>query len=216
MRSKAKKLAITCALLTSGIVTNAHAQMYFGGNIGLAMLTKSEVTDTQDPDTAEIGFKDDVTVAGLAGYTFNDNFRIEGEVAYQENNVKSFGMGGVEVDASMVNEFRGEATNLTWLLNGYYDFLPNGNFKPYLTAGIGRSKVNIEFRLEDPSFGVIAAADNDSSMTYHVGIGMGYILTENITLDLRYRYLVADDLEFDTSSMDYASHNITGGIRVSF
>lgn len=212
--NKTQKFLLASVLLFSGFISSAHAQFYVGGNIGLAMLSKADITE--DPDTFEIGFKDDMTLAGLVGYGLNDNFRVEGEVAYQENDLKSFGMGGVEINADMIGDFRGEVTNLSWLLNGYYDFTANGNFKPYLTAGIGRSKVNIEFRLQDPSFGVIGAADHDSTMTYHVGAGMGYMITDNITLDLRYRYLMLDDPTFDDASMDYASHNITGGIRISF
>ena len=212
--NKIQNILLASVLLFSGLISNANAQLYFGGNIGLAMLKKADITEGSE--TFEIGFKDDLVLAGLVGYSLNDNFRVEGEVAYQENDLKSLGMGGIEINADMIGDFRGETTNLSWLLNGYYDFTPNGNFRPYLTAGIGMSKVNIEFRLEDPSFGVIGAADNDSTMTYHLGAGMGYMITDNITLDLRYRYLMLDDPTFDNASMDYASHNITGGIRISF
>lgn len=51
---------------------------------------------------------------------------------------------------------------------------------------------------------------------YQVGAGVGYALTPQVTLDVKYRYFATADPDFDGTDMEYASHNIYAGIRLDF
>jgi opacity protein-like surface antigen len=147
-----------------------------------------------------------------------NSFRAELEIAYQKNDMDTFGVDGLEVDASVIDEFDGNFSSFTGLVNGYYDFDTGTDFMPYLTAGIGLSTVDIEISLDDDELfdEPINESDDDSVIAYHLGAGIGYLISENIIIDLRYRYFMTSDPKFDTVSAEYGSHNITGGIRINF
>jgi opacity protein-like surface antigen len=145
------------------------------------------------------------TVGGAVGYMM-EKFRFEGELSYQTNDMDSLpGPGGslsLNCDVSV----------LTLLTNGYFDFSTGGPLTPYITVGLGYS--NVEIVIEGESY-------DDNLFTYQLGIGVGYAMTEQITLDLRYRYLGFEDYEYSESgvgslSAEVSSHNITAGLRFAF
>ena len=105
---------------------------------------------------------------------------------------------------------------LTLLFNGYYDFHTGGSWNPYLTAGLGYSKVDADIE---------GLTEDDNVFTYQIGAGIGYAMSETATLDFRYRYLGASDFEYGeiqpglgSASIEaaIASHNLTIGLRFAF
>ncbi|MCK5914320.1 MAG: hypothetical protein KAG12_10595 [Desulfuromusa sp.] len=51
---------------------------------------------------------------------------------------------------------------------------------------------------------------------YQLSAGVGYEITERITLDLKYRYFATEDLGDSDGSFEYSSNNLYSGIRFSF
>ena len=49
-----------------------------------------------------------------------------------------------------------------------------------------------------------------------MGAGVDYAVNEKITIDFKYRYLGTSDPEFDTTTVEYSSHNFYAGIRAAF
>jgi len=135
-----------------------------------------------------------------------EKFRFEGEVSYQKNDMdKISGPGG----SLSVN---GDVSALTFLVNGYIDFTNDTPWSSYITAGIGYSKVEADIEGE---------SDDDNLFTYQLGIGIGYAISEKMTIDLRYRYLGFEDYEYSevgvgSLSAEISSHNITAGLRFAF
>ena len=189
---------------------NLKTGLYISADIGAALLNDSEWTDSTVP-----GFRIDIdNAAGIGfgvavGYAFNKNFRLEGELAYQQNDIDHVSALGVSLDA------KGDSTSLAFLVNGYVDFYNNSPFSSYIGAGIGYARVDInDFNLV--GLGLPNYNDKDTVFAYQLCLGIGYAISEKVTFDIKYRFFQTENLEFDTSEIEYSSHNIYAGIRYSF
>lgn len=205
MKKSIKSILIisVCAVLLAFSPSAYSAEgLYVSGNIGLAMPTDSDVTDSTEPGVTMDVESDDGLALGVAvGYGFG-NIRAEGEIAYQKNDLDKVSVGGESFDLS------GDTSSLAFLLNGYYDFKNKSAFTPFISAGLGLAKVEIS---DDEGLD-----EDDTVFAYQVGAGVGYAINEKVTLDLKYRYFATSDPEFDTTEMEYSSHNFYAGIRVAF
>ena len=110
----------------------------------------------------------------------------------------------------------GDTTSLSVLVNGYYDFDTGGPYKPFVSAGLGYAK----FDINDFNFvgsGLPSVNDDDTVFAYQLGGGVGYALNERVSIDIKYRYFGTTDPEFDTTTTtEYSSHNFLAGVRSSF
>ena len=183
--------------------------LYASGNIGFAMASDSDLTDSTVPGiTINTEFDTGVALGAALGYDFS-RFRVEGEISYQKNNVSKIGAQGASFDAT------GDSVALSFLINGYYDFINSSAFTPYISAGLGFAQV--EFNdLDISSSGFSGSSDEDTVLAYQVGIGVGYAVTEKVTIDLKYRYFGAEDSEYGTTTAEFASNNFLFGVRVNF
>lgn len=201
-----------CAMLLS-IASIAHSAEgpYVSGSVGAAIPVDSDVTDSTLPGLA-LTFESDVGIAaGVAlGYDFGNNFRAEIEYAYQKNDLDTATLAGVAVIAVV-----GDTTSHAGLLNGYYDFTNTTVFTPFISAGVGFARVEInEFNI--PGSGLPNANADDTVFAYQVGAGVGYAVNPTLTIDVKYRYFGTADPEFTTTTIEYSSHNVYAGIRVAF
>lgn len=73
----------------------------------------------------------------------------------------------------------------TFFLNGYYDFMSNEAFSPYLGAGLGYAKAKVRYEPSD----VQIIDDSDSTFSYQLMLGASYAFNDNFELygDVRYR-----------------------------
>lgn len=183
--------------------------LYVSGNIGFAMASDSDLTDSTVPGvTVNTEFNTGLAFGAALGYDFN-RFRVEGEISYQTNDVDKIGALGVFFDAT------GDATALSFLINGYFDFVNSSAFTPYISAGLGYAQV--EFNdLNISGAGFPGTSDDDTVFAYQIGIGVGYAVTEKVTIDVKYRYFGTEDSEYDTTEAEFASNNFLFGLRVNF
>lgn len=194
----------TILLVISPIAYSGEGGLYGSGTLGLAMLRDSELTLSDG--TANIESDSGLALAGAIGYYFGNNLRMEGEIAYQGNdfdNVAGFDLSG-------------DTSSLAFLLNGYYDFTNWTNFSTYISIGIGAMKVEVNdlsivgLDLDSPFSG------DDTVLAYQISYGVGYAISENLILDLKYRYLGASDPKFETFAAEFSSSNLSIGMRFSF
>ncbi len=183
--------------------------LYVSGNIGFAVASDSDLTDSTVPGiTVNIEFDTGLPFGAALGYDFN-RFRVEGEISYQKNDIDKIGALGVFFEAT------GDATALSFLINGYYDFVNSSAFTPYISAGLGYAQIKFN-NLNISGSGFPDSSDDDSVLAYQIGVGVGYAVTEKVTIDVKYRYFGTEDSEYDTTEAEFASNNFLFGVRVYF
>jgi len=171
-------IAVCCTILFSiSTVAYSIAGPYVSGNLGLAMLRDSDLVDSEVPPEININVKSETGLAlGIAaGYGFTKNFRLEGEIAYQKNDLDkaSLNIFNLGVDVNLT----GDTESLALLLNGYFDFANKSHFTPFLSAGLGIANVEINnFNVQGS--GVPSDNDDDTVFAYQVSTGLGYAINE--------------------------------------
>lgn len=155
-----------------------------------------------------------VTETGQYSYYY----AVEGSTTYTGNNTWS-DTYSVDEPGFITNELRSHQL----MLNGYYDFKNTSKFTPYLSAGVGVTHLKNKVSFDD-----VSETKSDDNFTWSVGAGVAYKVTPNVSLDLGYRYVDADEFEFSKtmtdewgtqtfkSTADLSSHDYTVGIRYNF
>ena len=201
---------LSLALLPA--VSNANEPFmgpYFSFNGGMALAEDSDSTEPGLPGTLTL--ESDAGFAGTVamGFRFNPNIRFEAEFGYQQNDLDRMKYGWESVT------LEGETWSNSLLVNGYIDFFNNSPITPFVTAGVGGAYVEVN-DLKFPGEWGPGYDGDDTVFAWQVGAGIGYALTPQLTLDIKYRYFATADPEFDGTEVEYASHNIYAGIRLNF
>ena len=155
------------------------------------------------------------------------DIRTELEFAYnmnaknKGNSVFNWYPGGTDHDITFKNTLRTNAV----FLNVYYDIETCTDFIPYIGGGLGYARLRNSAYLVDDNQG---GTDKEENLAWNVGLGLGYSVTENITLDLGYRYTdygrIKNNVAQETSGVsvssrakyDITSHEVSLGLRYNF
>lgn len=134
----------------------------------------------------------------------------------------------------------------TLLLNAYWDFHNSTDFTPYIGAGLGLAFIQVKgssmsflsaedgsdhSALYDKDFGI----RNNTNFAWQVGAGCSYALTDDIALDLGYRFMSLGNVRSNsvairdehytncdmfmngkTEAKNIYMHQIALGLRISF
>ena len=205
--------AIVCLfmlLMFPGVSLSAAPGPYISGQLGMAYLTDSQFSDASAGEGTvkfDLGFA--VGVAG--GYNFGW-FREEGEIGYQINYIDSFNACSGGTCVSGVSS-SGERTALSFMANSYVDFYNDSKFSFYITAGVGVANVVFDHYADS---GLKIGNSDSTDFAYQAGIGIGYAINKNITIDLKYRYFATLDSDFEGTEVEFKSHNVYLGLRYNF
>lgn len=208
-----KNLLLTVSTLALGVcfVSEAMADCngpYIGFRGGA---TKHKYDDKYDDFDYVNKWK--TMLSAALGYRY-DYFRIEGEYIWRDKSEKK------ETTVSNANEYSSKDTFKSYSLmaNLYFDFLPYRAFSPYVSAGIGMTKLKYADKYTDPD-GTSSSYTSDSdrnykpnNFTWSVGAGATLKVTSRFNIDAGYRY-------YDMGSIgesDITAHEIYGGIRYVF
>ena len=191
-----KKVQLIGVVLFGLIISSFAGSMYVGVNGGVSILNDSDIS----VDTKDLSYDTGYNIEGVFGYTFNA-WRAELALNWQKNDLDKLGSYPIT----------GDLTVFGGMLNGYYDFKAGAGFTPYLLAGLGVLNVNFEFNEE-------GVDDHDTVFAGQLGVGVGYAVTENIILDLKYKYLMSQDFEIVYGDIDVSlsGHQIQFGVRYQF
>lgn len=176
-------------------------------------------------------------ISAAIGFDFSKvskvNARAELEYTYKDKatfapNISSAILNGVEVQgfegfpSILVNELRTQSL----MLNGYYDFKNKSKFTPYLSAGVGVSRIENKVSINPEALGTSEniTTDTNNNFTWTAGAGIAYKVTENVALDLAYRYVDAGETDVSQSfggtklknTADLVSHDYSLGVRYNF
>ncbi len=206
--------AVICFFLVLPTISFGASDMYGSFNAGLAKSADGNMT-ISGVGSAELEYDTSFTVGGAIGYRLGESgdYRVEGEVAYQNNEVDRIDNNSLPVPIGVGTLSSMEASMLTFLLNGYIDFNYGSAFSWFFTGGFGFARIDGEMTLDG-----VTDDEDDTVFAYQLGVGTGYAVTETVTLDCKYRYLRTEDFNIEGGHVEVASpsHSITVGIRVAF
>ena len=138
------------------------------------------------------------TIDAGVGKSFGNGWRAEGQILYLDNSGKS-GAGDTKV-------FGGFA-------NGYYDFMPDSQWRPFLGAGIGVAQV------KEDGDGLSPHGDK-TVFAYQIHAGISHPFTDQLTGELAYHYLGAPSVRFGSGTTrvdgDFGASLVTVGLRYRF
>ncbi len=203
-----KILVTTAALAILSVPMSALAadnSVYIGANIGLGMAMDSDIDNMPDnAGTAKMTLDSGFVGTAALGYDFAGPFRAEAEYLWQKNDldtlsysnrIGNFGQGDLKTQAVMVN--------------GYYNVDTGSPWSPFVGAGIGWAKVD----LNTPA---LPFGDNDDVFAYQLMAGVAYNVSDQLAIDAQYRFFDTQDATIQGADFSTTSNNLMLGIRYSF
>ena len=186
-------------------------------------------------------FEEGYAISGQFGHAFDNGFRAELELNYSEYDVQTHSgltVGGTNIDAldvavltrgapdaanptvgEVIADGQGSVSNWGIFANGFYDFNPQGTFKPYIGAGLGYVNTDVKF---SPS-GVDVADENDDGFAWQGIIGASFAVSENVDIfaqgAYRERFEDADiplNLLPATLGVETGQTTVSAGVRFRF
>lgn len=159
----------------------------------------------------EIGFGTGYIIGGAIGTELAP--RLRGEVEFSVINSTPDHYFDIPVDTGLTS------TGYNLLGNLWYDFNTGSSFTPYIGGGIGYGYDVITSEFSDDDL-------NTSGWLYQLGAGVRFAATDNIALDLGYRYRVQPEATFsgdgfvmdpdDEVTSSATNHIVTAGVSVGF
>ncbi|MFN0264604.1 outer membrane protein [Tepidamorphus sp. 3E244] len=216
--------------------------LYLRGYIGMtnqsvdslenAQFATAEVTWLNEP-----GFDSSPLFGGGIGWVVNDWFRVDGTAEFRGratfHGLDSYDTLPADGTPDGSNNYDGAKSEWLLLANAYFDLGTWHGITPYVGAGIGASRNTIHnFTDTNAPVGgeAYGATKSKWDLAWALHAGMGYQVTDRLTLDLAYRYVdmgdgvTGDLVAFDgTNAVDnpmhfksLTSHDVMLGIRWNF
>jgi opacity protein-like surface antigen len=204
-----KKTLVTVATLTvlaAPMSSMAAADsFYIKGNIGIGMAMDTDIDNLPNAaGTAEMTYDNGFIGSLAVGYDFANPMRMEIELIKQKN----------DIDITSYDNFygtfnEGDLKTHSFMLNGYYDVDTGSPWKPFVGAGMGWSKLDIN----DPGF---STSDSDDVFTYQLIGGVAYTFNDRWSVDVQYRFMGTSEATIDGADFNYNSNDLMLGLRYSF
>ncbi len=192
---------------------------YVGVRGGFGMLDDTSFV-IGGPATVDNSYDDwSLTGSAFAGYEteFFPGFggRLEAEIGYSSFEVDGHSIGGVAQPAPT-----GDTTAFTGMVNAYVD-ANLGGFRPFAGVGLGLASVDFDGH---GAGGNVLMDDDNTAFTWQLAGGVGYDLTDRLTLEGMVRYQSIMDVDLTStvaggsvaSSTDLNSTSGLVGLRYRF
>ena len=211
MKSRITKTVALAALMAGASgVANATEGWYGRADVGYSAdgtLDLEPAFAGQDSFDLDNGFSEHLGI----GYAMMNGFRLEGEIGHRFNDLRS--------DNSFLED--GNARAWSAMANVFYDFNHDGAAQPYIGLGVGAARVDASLADHDS---LTYINDDDTGIAYQALAGVAIGLTEQLDLDIGYRYFTVPELEFDGSEQtepltfdgEYTHQAVTVGLRYQF
>lgn len=184
--------------------------VYVRGYVGMTNqgLRRLDFVELHDPDYTftfhdKGGFDSGMLFGGGVGYAFNEWVRMDvtgeyrGKTAFTALDHVRHVSG-----AEWTNEYSASKSELLFLVNAYVDLGTWKGLTPYVGAGIGASRNTIShFRDINVSLDGVWFAPTTSkwNLAWALHAGLGFDVTDQLTLDLGYRYVNLGDASTGTN-----------------
>lgn len=153
-----------------------------------------------DSNAGDVEYDLGYGLGGTVGYDMQGGFRIEGEVAYRQNDFDRIGAGPSGAELKI----------WTFMANALYDFNLESSLRPHIGAGLGAVNGAADFG---------GVEFDDTAIGLQLIAGIDYNVAPDLALVLDYKYLTSTDLELGgagVGDLEYSSSLISVGLRKSF
>jgi opacity protein-like surface antigen len=180
-------IAATALLLAAG---DASAQgFYVGLHGGLNVTHDGDVDEFFFFDSTTVGraeYDSGYAVGGSLGYKSESSWRLELEATYRRNGFDEIDWSHFSKSGSF--ETNGDVASLGFMANVFWDIDTGTKITPSLGTGLGVVQVTFDdvSDADGPLFD-----ETETGLGFQLGAGLGYALTEALTLSLDYRFFVA-------------------------
>lgn len=178
---------------------------YVSGGLGIALFHDT-VLAGRSRDFA-MSYKESAGESIAVGYA-QKNYRVEAEYAHRS------ALAGKTLSSDGNERF----TVNSYMVNLFYDWLPEAMVIPYTGIGAGIVKGALHYTSRLPDNSIAGNESLDSQYGYQLTAGVSGTLSENCNLDIYYRYhaAVADFNLPDVGALPYSSSNLMVGLRFRF
>ena len=245
-----KTLSLLTVLMIAGVAATpvqaaTHYVSGFGGVSWMQNMKLDEIYQAVSGNySSNYDLGSGLALTGAIGYDYG-SYRLEAEVGYQTNDVKSAvdsidGIAQVSPYANPLGSsryaMRGDVSVLSLMGNGYYDFDLGQKVELYATAGVGVAQVSFH-NVNNTGYWVVNGEStfhennnpgfngHETTFAWQVGAGIAAPIADNVKLDLRYRYFATTDFTLagdnfapalPTGNTNISSHSVLLGLRVGF
>ncbi len=194
----ASALVLTMAVNTAAEARDGFYVAVRGGITDYNLNSK----DDNFSDTARMDFNSVWNISGALGYKYK-YFRVEGEYTYRDDDDDDYknSFGRVASRSSLESD--------SFMLNGYLDLMPNYWISPFVSGGIGMTRLKVSN--QDVGTSIKKEWDEDN-FTWQVGAGLSLRLNRCLNLDAGYRYVDMGEID----DADVNGHEWYGGLRYTF
>jgi opacity protein-like surface antigen len=198
-------------LLPGPTLAQADSGLYLEADLGYSAPQSLDLEE--DELEGEADLEDTYVIGGALGYRF-PSFRVEANLSYRESDAEELSIEGVDFDGD------GEASALVGLVNAYYDLDLGLPLRPYIGGGVGAAYLRL-----DTGDAPVDVDDDTGALAWNLAAGVGYDVTESVTLTAGYRYLrlegtdVSGDVigfDGDVDIDDIELHEVLLGVRYTF
>lgn len=237
------------ALVSVSVLAAPDNGLYLSGKagVGIINLGNQSLSYQSDVIPSDFGNKHDSNFAGAlaAGYDFHPQFGVPVrlELEYTGYGKANSNNSVTYSEASFgYPDYKGRKENnlevqlQTVLVNGYWDIRTSTPFTPWVSAGLGFSHLSLDQHTVDSDTQIstgrlddVARSGNhsgsSSNFAWAVGAGINWALTDNVSLDLSYRYVDAGKVEAnyttrrgvsETAKVSVTSNDVLLGVRYTF
>ncbi len=143
--------------------------------------------------------------SGAIGYRYKF-FRGEIEVVNRDDADEEYiNNAGIHSDDFTVG-------STSYMLNGYIDFLPNYWISPFITGGIGYSKLELSDTLVDVTPNIHHQWKKSRAFTWQAGAGLSIRINKCLNIDTGYRYWTLGKIH----DAEVNAHEWFAGLRFTF
>lgn len=202
-----KKLALS--LLAAGVIAApslaSAAEPYVSFSAGMGFMHNTDIKADGEKFNDALEYKTGYALEGALGMQM-EMFRVELAGGYQSNKIDAF----FDLDLDEAEEE--SVSVISVMANGYADLDMSDQIAPYVMAGAGMAfaEMSLDVEGEEPM------SESDSAFAWQVGAGIGVQASEQIAVDLGYRYFATADLTLDDTKAKLDSSKLMLGMRYSF